>query len=303
MLRTGLPEFATAEEHRRGAGLGAPITDHLSHKTPYYYDLMDKGLGGIIAGIEARIAEVGARRADPEREEKLAFFEACRVECRAVIAFAHRYAELAERLSAAAGEPRRSELLRIAAVCRRVPENPPRSFAEAVQSFWFLNHAFHVSGTKISCGRLDQHLYPSLQRDLASGAITLEAAQELVDCLWLRFNDRSQIVRENFYTKADSGTLPESLRDAVVVVDKSVTAPTRATARARARRPTPPTRSTTSARTSSSSGSTRRQRRHERAHLPLPERHGKARRDPAGRHAAPAQGLAAGAGRAGCARC
>jgi formate C-acetyltransferase len=221
VLRTGLPRFATAEEQAEARSLGAPITDHLSHKTPYYYDLMAKGLGGIIAEVEQKIAEVGGRASEPERGEKLAFLEACRIECRAVIAFAHRYAELAERLAAGAGEPRRSELRRIVEVCRRVPENPPRSFAEAVQSFWFLNHAFHVSGTKISCGRLDQYLYPSLRRDLESGGTSLEAAQELVDCLWLRFNDRSQIVRENFYTRAGSGDLPESLRDAVVVVERS----------------------------------------------------------------------------------
>ena len=102
VLRTGLPDFATAAEHAEARRLGAPITDHLSHKTPYYYDLMDKGLGGILAEIEARIAEVGARRADPERGEKLAFLEACRIECRAVIAFA---ASLRGARRAARGRP------------------------------------------------------------------------------------------------------------------------------------------------------------------------------------------------------
>jgi formate C-acetyltransferase len=34
---------------------------------------------------------------------------------------------------------------------------------------------------------------------LDEDTITLEKAQELVDCLWLRFNDRARIVRENFY--------------------------------------------------------------------------------------------------------
>jgi len=219
ILRTGLPEFATAAEHAEAGRLGASITDHLSHKTPYYYDLMAKGLGGIIAEIEAKIGETGGREPGAEREETLAFFDACRAECRAVIALARRYADLAGALAVEASEPRRSELLQIEAVCRRVPEHPARSFHEAIQSFWFLNHAFHASGTKISCGRLDQYLYPSLRRDLESGSITLDAAQELVDCLWLRFNDRSQIVRENFYTRADSGSVPEDLRDAVMIVE------------------------------------------------------------------------------------
>ncbi len=217
VLRTGLPDFATAAEHAEARRLGAPITDHLSHKTPYYYDLMAKGLGGILEEIEGKMEEVRRRPPDAERGETLAFLEACGIECRAVIAFARRYAALAEALAAAAEAPRRAELERIAAVCRRVPEHPAGSFHEAVQSFWFLNHAFRVSGTKISCGRLDQYLFPSLRRDLESGAITLEAAQELIDCLWLRFNDRSQIVRENFYAKAaDAAGRPG---DAVMIVD------------------------------------------------------------------------------------
>ena len=161
-----------------------------------------------------------AGRPTPNAARHLAFLEACVLECRAVIAFAARYAGLAERLAAAAQGPRRAELERIAAVCRQVPEHAPRSFREAVQSFWFMNHAFHVSGTKISCGRLDQYLSPSLRRDLESGAITLEDAQELVDCLWLRFNDRSQIVRENFYTTGGEAAA-ECPRDAVMIVDSA----------------------------------------------------------------------------------
>ena len=39
---------------------------------------------------------------------------------------------------------------------------------------------------------------PALENDLAAGTLTLESAQELVDCLWIKFNDRAQILRENF---------------------------------------------------------------------------------------------------------
>jgi choline trimethylamine-lyase len=212
-LRTGLPEFALPTEHEEARSLGAPINDHLSHKTPYYYTLMDRGLAGIVRGIEQDLA------AETEGETR-AFLEACVIECRAVVAFAHRYAALAELQATTAAPGRRDELLRIAAVARRVPEHPPRSFAEAVQAFWFMNHAYHVSGTKISCGRIDQYLYPSLRHDLQEGTITLVEAQELVDCLWLRFNDRCQIVRENFYTHADSGAAARAA-DAVMIVDNS----------------------------------------------------------------------------------
>jgi formate C-acetyltransferase len=123
-----------------------------------------------------------------------------RVECKATIALAHRYADLAEDLAASAGtSERRAELLGIANVCRHVPEHPPSTFHEAVQAFWLVHYALFSTQTLISCGRPDQFLYPAFKKDLVAGSITPEQAQELIDCLWLRFNDRAQMQRENFF--------------------------------------------------------------------------------------------------------
>ena len=210
ILRPHLPAFATDEERSAAAAAGASIADHLSHKTPYYPDVLHRGLAGIIS-------EIDARKQAAEGETR-GFLEACAMECRAVVAMAHRYADLAEESAAAPASPqRRAELTDIARTCRRVPEHGAETFAEAVQSFWLLHFALFSTGTKISCGRIDQFLYPYLERDLARGAITPAAAQELVDCLWLRFNDRAQICRDNFFTRADSGIdLPP---DAVTVLE------------------------------------------------------------------------------------
>ena len=93
-----------------------------------------------------------------------------------------------------------------------MPEHPAATFHEALQSFWFVHYALFSTGTHISCGRLDQFLYPMLRRDLETGVIGLEEAQELLDCVWLRFNDRGQIVRGNFYQEepaADRGDADE----------------------------------------------------------------------------------------------
>ena len=58
--------------------------------------------------------------------------------CRAVQKFAERYAKLAERKAAGeSDQARRQELLNLAAVCRRVPYHPARTFHEALQSLWF----------------------------------------------------------------------------------------------------------------------------------------------------------------------
>jgi choline trimethylamine-lyase len=222
VLRTRMPAFGLPDEHQDAADNDAKIATQMGHKTPYYYDLMQHGLGVTIANIEAGLKEVEDLPAGPIRDEKIGFFRAMKMECEGVVDLANRYADLATYQAAIESDTtRRDELLSIAETCRWVPMNAPRSFREAVQSFWFFHYAMFSTGTNISCGRIDQYLYPALKRDLANNSITLEKAQELVDCLWLRFNDRAQIDRDKFFLKpedVDKGDILES-RKAGVVVD------------------------------------------------------------------------------------
>lgn len=200
IVRPGLPQYATEAELALAEEEGSVIQEGLAHKTPYYPRIIEKGLSGIIDEIDMKIATIAGRLQSQERDERLALFQAMRIECEAVIALANRYADLAHRLSTrASSSQRRDELIQIAEVCRRVPEFPASSFHEAVQSFWFIHYALFSTETLIACGRLDQYLYPAFKKDLIEGAGTLEEAQEIIDCLWLRFNDRAQILRENFF--------------------------------------------------------------------------------------------------------
>jgi len=205
LVRPRLPEYATDEERAKAKEKGNTIEATLAHKTPYYYDVLDKGLSGIIADIDRKMADIKARPQSQEQDEKLALLQAMNLECNAVITMANRYAELAEKLFLRTNtSKRRDELLKIIQVCRRVPEFPARTFHEAVQSFWFVNYALFSTQTLVACGRLDQFLYPALKRELNAGTITLDEAQELIDCLWIRFNDRAQICRENFVEDDDN---------------------------------------------------------------------------------------------------
>jgi len=200
IVRPLSPLYYTDQERAKVEELeGEAATLSIGHKTPYYEDVLEKGISSIIAKIDGKIANIESRPDSMGKNEELTFFQAMRTECEAVIALANRYAELAEELSAKANTPqRREELVEIAKVCRRVPEFPARTFHEAIQSFWFIHFALICTQHGVSCGRIDQYLYPFLKRELDAGTITLEEAQELVDCLWLRFNDRLQICRDNF---------------------------------------------------------------------------------------------------------
>ncbi|TVQ25533.1 MAG: hypothetical protein EA382_06845 [Spirochaetaceae bacterium] len=207
VVRTQTPEFTTSAERERAAAEGAGIGAGLSHKTPYYYGVLDGGLNSVIAETERKGLEIESQPESDDRTEKLAHLAAVTRECRAVIAMAGRYAELALVRATEAetngNTERADELREIAAVCRRVPADGARSFHEAVQSFWFIHYALFSTNTRLSCGRLDQYLYPYLHADLEAGAITPARAQEIVDALWIRFNDRAQIRRENFYVSED----------------------------------------------------------------------------------------------------
>ena len=79
-----------------------------------------------------------------------------------------------------------------AEICRRVPKYPARTFREAVQCFFmqFIVVMKENPHGGNSPGRLDYYLWPFLERDLENGVCTLEDAQELIEELWIRIDER-----------------------------------------------------------------------------------------------------------------
>ncbi|MBR2952035.1 MAG: glycyl radical protein [Clostridia bacterium] len=158
-----------------------------------YPKVIGKGYTAIIE--EAREALSNLRIGDGDYVSRRHFLEAVIESCEAVIGYAHRYAELAEKEASSAVGARKEELLRIAANCRRVPEFGARTFYEACQSFWFIQQLLQCesSGHSISPGRFDQYMYPYYKKDLDEGKITREQAQELIDCIWVKLNDLNKV--------------------------------------------------------------------------------------------------------------
>lgn len=89
------------------------------------------------------------------------------------------------------GHARAAELLQIAANCRRVPENPPRTFYEAMQFLWFVQVGGILSENPLSLnpGRFDQYMDPYYEKDVQNGILQPDFAQELVDALWLKYSE------------------------------------------------------------------------------------------------------------------
>ena len=144
-----------------------------------------------VEGLMARIRD-GSRNAPDAQAKRLC--RAALILWGSVLLWNDRHvAALEEKAKAAAG-PERTRLRDLAALCRRVPRRPARTFHEAVQ-------AFHVQHLALMYenpyggngpGRLDYFLWPYLERDLERGAITREAAKELVDELLIRLHERIQ---------------------------------------------------------------------------------------------------------------
>ena len=78
----------------------------------------------------------------------------------------------------------------VAENCLNLSLRPPMNFHEALQSLWFLFVVLHMesNASSFSPGRIDQYLYPYYKNDIDEGKITKQEALELLECLWLKFN-------------------------------------------------------------------------------------------------------------------
>ncbi|MCF0153394.1 MAG: glycyl radical protein [Megasphaera sp.] len=159
----------------------------VGHVCVDYGKVLREGFSGIIREAEAQKAKLSG--ALPEDMKKRDFYDAVIITYKAAIAYAHRYADLCEQLAGREGDQtRKAELLKMAANCRRVPEQPATTWWEALQAFWFVQLILQIesSGHSISPGRFDQYMYPYLEGDKN---ISRDFAQELLDNVWIKFND------------------------------------------------------------------------------------------------------------------
>ncbi len=130
---------------------------------------------------------------DPNALDRQEVLRSLDIAADALIAFAHRHARALEQLAADEADPqRREELLQMAAICWKVPEQRPETFHEALQYYWFV-HVGVITELNpwdaYNPGRLDQNLYPFYQQDLAQGRLTRETAKELLSCFWIKFHN------------------------------------------------------------------------------------------------------------------
>lgn len=155
--------------------------------------IYEKGFLDYKEDIQASIDALDFQK-DPEAFDKRNQLRGMKTACDAIIKLGERYAAYARELAGEENDPKRkAELLQIAENCEVVPAHRPETFWQAIQMYWFV----HLGVTSelnpwdsYSPGRLDQHLYPFYLRDTKTGILDDEKALELLECLWIKFNNQ-----------------------------------------------------------------------------------------------------------------
>ncbi len=159
--------------------------------TPDYQDvLFKKGFGGIIKDAKENISKLSLTSVEDIKKKD--FYNSVIITSEGIIILANRYSQKAKELAAVENDSvRKNELLKIADICRKIPEHPSTTFYEAIQFVWFTQVGAILSENPLALnvGRFDQFMYPYYKSDIEKGIIAKEQAQELIESLWVKLSE------------------------------------------------------------------------------------------------------------------
>ena len=204
--------FSHVPDEWRAAYEAGLFTEFMEQRAPGHTSLdgkiYRKGMLDFKKEIAANLAALDYLN-DPDATDKAEQWKAMEISCDAVILFAERHAELAEKLASTESNPKRAaELLKIAEVCHWVPANAPRTLWEAIQMYWFvhLGTITELNGwDAMNPGHFDQHLAPFYYKEIAEGTLTRDEAKELISCFWIKVNNHPAPPKVGI-TARESGT-------------------------------------------------------------------------------------------------
>ena len=133
---------------------------------------------------------------DGNYQTKSRFLEAVMISCDAAITYAGCYAKLALEMAEKCSDPvRKKNFLSLHRIVRMFRRRVRQDSMKLVSPSGLLQQLLQIesSGHSISPGRFDQYMYPYYKKDLDSGKITREFAQELMDCIWVKLNDLNKV--------------------------------------------------------------------------------------------------------------
>jgi pyruvate formate-lyase/glycerol dehydratase family glycyl radical enzyme len=156
------------------------------------YKMFSRGFLSLKEDIRSALEALDYSR-DEQAYEKSEELKAMDIASDAIIMYANRHAEELERLaSVESSDSRRSELIKMATVCRRVPAHAPETVHEMLQHYWFIHLGVITElnpWDSFNPGRLDQHLYRVYRKEVDSGSLSQKELYDLLGCFWIKFNN------------------------------------------------------------------------------------------------------------------
>ncbi len=173
------------------------------HATADYDKVLRVGIKGIVAEIDAALDKF-------VDDEQIEFLKALKRVAETLIMWARKCSQRASEAASKTENPEyKRNLIELSESLKRVPENPPATFYEAVLTIYIC-----FSADPDSVGMLDRYLSPFYFKDLSAGAITRENAIEYLQELFLMLQSCTDKNSKNFTRGGEShfcirGYLPD----------------------------------------------------------------------------------------------
>lgn len=151
------------------------------HIIPDYPFILNKGLGEFRKEIQTH------RDQDPTND----FYEAIEIVLEATQRHIQRYAQLAtQEAEKTSDRERKTELLNIAVISRKIVNDTPETFHEALQLLWYICVVlqYESNASSISLGQFDKYMLPFYQADVKKG-VSDDDLREILECFWIKTND------------------------------------------------------------------------------------------------------------------
>ncbi len=175
----------------RSFGANMPIVMMpAGHSTPGYAKVLSLGY----AALKKQARDwMDAHRNDlmGEDVEKYMFYNSVEIVCDGAITLLKRYGRTCYDAAEKCADPvRKAELRRMGDDLTWISENPVQTFSQACQATLLYESMIAMSGVGDigSFGRFDQYTWPYLKADLEAGRITMDEAQEITDCFFMKIN-------------------------------------------------------------------------------------------------------------------
>lgn len=145
--------------------------------------ILENGVNGMIRILEERLTDTTL---DQKQKD---FLYASIIEWKGCLRYAERYSEFYMEMAEKEENPElKAEYTAISKRIEKVPANPSESFAEALQSLWFVYRCLHMEDSSgHTFGSLDQVLYSYYRKDIDNGVLTQDDARDYFYDFWLKF--------------------------------------------------------------------------------------------------------------------